>query len=407
MSLFHAETLRVVAELAGITALLAALFWALRRLHIAFDAWLSQAAERHAAEWSGQAMRTTGIVPLLRRAAFLALALVAAMLAYFWVAFVLRRFPATRPWGEWLREWLLAHLTTGAIAVASALPGLVAVLLIAAAARWATRGIRVLFDAAARSRISLPGIYPDTAAPTRRLAIALLWIAALVVAYPYMPGSGSAAFKGISVFLGVVLSFGSTGVVQHLLSGLMLTYARAVRVGDFARIGAVEGTVVQIGAVATKVRTAVGEEVTIPNGVVVAGTLVNYSSPAGGTPALVATSVTIGYDTPWREVEALLLAAASRSTGLRDSPAPVVWRVALEDFSVKYTLLVAPIDPRHRAELLDRLHAHILDAFNEHGVQIMSPHYMSDPASPKVVRPSPRAVSWHGTAADAPRPQAK
>jgi len=264
--------------------------------------------------------------------------------------------------------------------------------------------VGMLFDSVERGRLTLPGVYPDTAPPTRRLIIAGVWMSALAMAYPYVPGSGTDGVKGISVFIGVVLSFGSTGVIQHLVSGLMLTYARAAHVGDFARIGEVEGTILEIGPLATKVRTPFGEEVTIPNAVVVSQTLTNYSTGGGGSAAYLPTSVTIGYDTPWRQVEALLLAAARRTTGLRVTPPATVWRVSLDDFYVKYTLLVTPEDPCHRAQVLDRLHGHILDAFNEHGVQIMSPHYMGDPAGAKVVPPS----QWYAPpAAPQPAPAAK
>jgi small-conductance mechanosensitive channel len=269
--------------------------------------------------------------------------------------------------------------------VIDAVPGLFTVGLIFVAGWGASKGIGLWFDAVARGRVSMPGVYPDTAVPMRRLAVALLWLAAMAMAYPYIPGSGSAGFKGISLFVGVIISFGSAGVVQHLMSGLMLTFARAVHVGDFARIGDAEGTILQVGALATKLRTPLGEEVTIPNAVVVSQTMTNYSTGGGTAAAMLPTSVTIGYDTPWRQVEALLLTAARSTPGVRAAPPPVVWRAALEDYYVKYTLLVAAEDPCQRVEVLDRLHARILDAFNEQGVQIMSPHYTGDPSSPKVV----------------------
>jgi small-conductance mechanosensitive channel len=191
------------------------------------------------------------------------------------------------------------------------------------------------------------------------------------------------------VFVGVIVSLGSTGVVQHLMAGLTLTFARAVRVGEFARLGDVEGTILQIGAVATKVRTPFGEEITIPNAIVMSQTTTNYSRGSGAAASLT-TSVTIGYDTPWRQVEALLLKAALCTPGLRRTPPPIVWRVSLDDYYVKYTLLAIPEDPCRRPEVLDGLHTRILDAFNEQGVQIMSPHYMGDPAAPKIVPPSDR-----------------
>jgi small-conductance mechanosensitive channel len=180
----------------------------------------------------------------------------------------------------------LTQLSALGATLVDAAPGLFAVALIIVVARWASKAVGLLFDSVERGRLTLPGVYPDTAPPTRRLIIAGVWMSALAMAYPYVPGSDTDGVKGISVFIGVVLSFGSTGVIQHLLSGLMLTYARAAHVGDFARIGEVEGTILEIGPLATKVRTPFGEEVTIPNAVVVSQTLTNYSTAAADRPRI-------------------------------------------------------------------------------------------------------------------------
>jgi small-conductance mechanosensitive channel len=377
-----------IAQAIGITVVWWGALWLLRRLN-RVGAWaLDRAADRQMGRlWAGQVMRVTHLPRILHGAASLLLAASALVVTYLWFAFVLRRFPYTRPLGESLRALLFTQVKVLGGTLVDALPGLFTVLLIIVIARWAAKALTLLFNAVEQGRASLPGVYPDTAVPTRRLITALLWLSALAMAYPYIPGSESSGVKGISVFVGLIVSLGSTGVVQHLMAGLTLTFARAVRVGEFARIGDVEGTILQIGALATKVRTAYGEEITIPNSVVMSVTTTNYSRGAEGA-ARLTTSVTIGYDTPWRQVEALLLAAAVQTPGVRRTPAPLVRRVSLEDYYVKYTLLVAPEDPCHRADVLDRLHARILDEFNEHGVQIMSPHYIADPDRPKVIPPS-------------------
>jgi len=387
-----------------ITVVLAGLLWLLRRLDRAVARRFATLTERRlAGKSTGVVLVASQLVDIGYRVVRLLLAATALALVYLWLANILRRFPYTRPWGESLRTLLLTQLSAFGSTMVAAAPRLFAVVLIIVAARWASKAVALVFDSIERGRLTLPGVYPDTAPPTRRLIVAGVWMSALAMAYPYVPGSDTDGVKGISVFIGVVLSFGSTGVIQHLLSGLMLTYARAAHVGDFARIGEVEGTILQIGPLATKLRTAFGEEVTIPNAVVVSQTLTNYST-SGESAAYLPTSVTIGYDTPWRQVEALLLAAAHRTTGLRSTPPARVWRVSLDDYYVKYTLLVTPEDPCHRADLLDRLHGHILDAFNEHGVQIMSPHYMGDPAGAKVVPPS----QWYAPpAAPVPAPVSK
>jgi small-conductance mechanosensitive channel len=189
----------------------------------------------------------------------------------------------------------------------------------------------------------------------------------------------------VSVFLGLMVTLGSSGLVNHIMSGFMITYSRAVRVGDFVRIGDVEGTVMHLGVLSTKVRSLWSEEVTIPNAVVVSQTMTDYSRAGDAEGVYTPTSVTIGYDAPWRQVHALLLQAAERTPGLRAVPRPLVLQASLEDFYVKYTLLVCLEQQQARLLTLDALHANIQDLFNEHGVQIMSPNYVLDPASPKVV----------------------
>jgi len=253
-------------------------------------------------------------------------------------------------------------------------------------ARLFNRLIAAYFNAVEAGRIEPPPwMHPETAQPTRRLVTVGVWLFAIVVAYPYLPGAETEAFKGVSVFVGLMFTLGSAGIVQHVMSGFMITYSRAIRVGDFVRLGDVEGTVTHIGILSTKVRTPRREEITIPNAVVTSNIAIDYSRFAQTDGVMTSTSVTIGYDTPWRQVEALLLAAAERTPGLRHDPKPIVIQAALEDFYVKYVLLVSLEQQDRKALVLHQLHANIQDQFNEHGVQIMSPNYEADPASPKVV----------------------
>jgi small-conductance mechanosensitive channel len=302
------------------------------------------------------------------------------------VGFVLRRFPYTRLWGESMREFVLAIAKNLALGAANAVPGLLTVLIIVVIARFVVRLVGLWFSAIESGRLAPRWIYPETAQPTRRLATALVWVFAIVVAYPYLPGSQTDAFKGVSVFLGLMVTFGSSGLVNQIMSGFMITYSRALRAGDFVRVGDVEGTVTQIGVLSTKLKTLKHEEVTIPNAVVVAQTATDYSRTGDIEGVLTPTSVTIGYDTPWRQVHSLLLLAAERTAGLRQAPAPVVLQAGLEDFYVKYTLLFSLERQQSRPSVMDALHANIQDLFNEYGVQIMSPNYVMDPTSAKVVQ---------------------
>ena len=331
--------------------------------------------------------------------------------AYWWLTFSLRRFPYTRFWGESLRGFLLGHLSLVGTAILGALPSLFTVLIIVLLTRFVERIVHLFFQALEDRRITVPWIYPETAQSTRKLITVGLWLFAVAIAYPYLPGSESDAFKGVSVFVGLMVSLGATGLVNQVMSGFTLTYSRALRLGDFVEVGDVAGTVTQMGTLSTKIRTPRNEDVTIPNAVIVGQTITNYSRRSETEGVFVPTDITIGYDVAWRQVEALLLLAAARTPGVRREPKPVVMQAALEDACVKYTLLFCLEDPTHRPATLAAVHANILDAFNEYEVQITSPRYEADPSTPKVVprdrwyaapaRPDGQSVSLPETASGA------
>jgi small-conductance mechanosensitive channel len=382
--------LRASAMALGATLLAAVLLWYLARLYRAVRVKILSDAERRLERWaSGHVVlvRASHVPEVLMYALTAVFVAGAIFVGYSWLTFVLRRFPYTRPWGESLRSFLVDRASSLAVQFVSALPDLFTVLVLLLLVRFAVRLVQTVFQAVEDGRIAIPYVYPETAAPTRRLVTALLCLFGIVVAYPYLPGSDSDAFKGVSVFVGLVLSLGSSGIVNQMMSGLTLTYSRALRTGDFVGIGDVEGTVTQVGALSTKVKTPRGEEVTIPNAVVISQVTTNYSRFAATEGVYVPTTVTIGYDTPWRQVHALLLMAAGRTPGVRAQPQPVVRQSALRDFYVEYTLLICLEQPHMRPPVLDALHANIQDAFNEYGVQIMSPNYEADPGERKIVRP--------------------
>jgi small-conductance mechanosensitive channel len=374
----------------GASVLYAAALWVLVRLDRRVAARVSNAAERqlkkHAA---GHAILGVADAPaFVRRAFTLGGVLLGLVFTYIWLSAMLRQFPYTRPWGESLRTGLFSVVASASSGIVGQLPNLFTVLVIVVITRFFARLTTLLFNAVEQGRVVLPWIYPETAQPTRRIVVLLLWLFALIISYKYLPGSNTEAFKGVSVFVGLIVSLGSTGLMNQAMSGLMVTYSRALRVGDFVNVADVEGTVVQLGALSTKIRTNRNEEVTIPNAIVVSNATTNYSRLAASDGVFVPTSVTIGYDTPWRQVHALLLLAAERTPGVRPEPKPKVLQTALRDFYVEYRLLVCLDQPHQRYRILDALHANIQDAFNEYGVQIMSPNYEADPSGPKVVPPS-------------------
>lgn len=308
-----------------------------------------------------------------------------------WVTFVLHQFAWTRPWGERSTAWLLEVLRQFAGSIASAVPGLVVAALIFVIARMVSQANAAFLRRVESGDIALAWLDRDTAAPTRRLSSFVIWLFALAMAYPYLPGANTEAFKALSVMAGLMLSLGASSVVGQALSGLSLMYSRSLRVGEYVKIGDTEGTVTSLGMFTTKVHTGMGEEVSLPNSVTFSQPIRNFSRLVEDGQFMLQTGVTIGYSTPWRQVHAMLLEAAERTPGVAAEPRPYVVQTALSDFYVKYRLCAQSNKnaPRRRAEALNQLHANILDVFNENGVQIMSPHYRSDPPEPQVVPQGP------------------
>ena len=213
----------------------------------------------------------------------------------------------------------------------------------------------------------------------------------MVVAYPYIPGSESQAFKGVSLFLGVIFSLGSSSVISNVIAGYTMTYRRAFRLGDRIAVGEVTGFVTETSVLVTRLRSLKNEEVVLPNSEILGKAVVNYSALARSQGLIVHTTVGIGYETPWRQVEAMLCLAAERTSGLERDPPPFVLQKSLGDFCVVYEINAFTRDAAGLAGLYTVLHRNILDVFNEYGVQIMTPAYEGDPEVPKVV---PRE-QWH------------
>ena len=361
----------------------AGVLWLGRRLRERAKRWI-QRTEAAASQGSVRHLLTgVRIVGdwLLRILVAIALFLVAEE----WLRFVLGQFGFTRPWADAMTGWMLDLLRGWGHSIAGALPGLFAATLIFLLARLLTHTVSLTFRGVAEGRFQLFGIDQVLAEPTRKLVNVIIWLFALAMAYPYLPGSDTDAFKGLSVLVGLMISLGASGIVGQAAGGFTILYSRTMSVGDYVRSGEVEGVVLQIGLFTTRLRTIAGVEVSIPNNVVLSGQLHNFSRHPDGPGMWMETGVTIGYDTPWRQVHRLLLAAASRTPGVAREPAPFVLQAALSDFYVDYRLRVRVDDPLRRFAVLSELHAQIQDAFNAAGVQIMSPNYEADPDRPKLV----------------------
>ncbi|WP_142474362.1 mechanosensitive ion channel family protein [Klebsiella pneumoniae] len=328
------------------------------------------------------------------------LVILLGMLAcYLWLSWAFSLFPWTRVWSESLGDWSLGVIRDLSLSIVASLPGLMIVVLIFLLTWLIIRLVKVVLDQVAAGRIQVPGIHPETVSATRRLISVVIWLFALSAAYPFLPGANSLAFKGISVFFGLMLTLGSTGVMTHAMSGLVLIYSRALRKGDWIRLADNEGQVSEIGVLATKILTRENYIVTVPNAVVVSGKIINLSAESADGGVNLTTSVTIGYDTPWRQVQALLELAARRTPGIDQQIAPVVRKLGLLDWYTSYELQVRLLPTTKLPDGRNALHSSIIDVFNEFGVQIMSPNFVMQPKAAVVVPQE----AWYAAPAVAPQ----
>jgi len=378
------------------TAVMLVLLWGIRRATAYVLGRLQQRVLSASADtrlrWAAQGWL------LVKRVAQLVLVGLWVSVAYLWFTYVLANFPLTEPFAERLSGLLveiLVDIGEGAIA---SLPGLITVAIILFLTKAANDVAGNIFDSVALGRSLIPGVHKDTAHATGRLVGVFVWGIGIAIAYPYLPVADSDSFKGLSVMFGFMLTLGSAGVVTQMMSGLVLIYSRALKVGDFVSIGDVMGVVKETGALSTKIVNMRNEEVTIPNAIVVGSPIKNYTGASGEQGALVSTTVTIGYDTPWRQVHAMLINAAEATPGLRAQPRPFVMQKGLQDYYVEYELYAYLDRPLERIQILSNLHSRIQDQFNTYGVQIMSPHFVMQPRNNVVVNKD----DWFAAPAEPP-----
>lgn len=323
-------------------------------------------------------MVITTLIKVTRLAAFL-------FFFYVYVHSSLSFLPWTREFADQIFGYIAGPLKTAGLAVLREFPDVVIIIVIIVVTRYALKIVHQLFDQIGTGTIEIKDFYPDWADPTYKICRLLILVSAAVMAYPYIPGSSSLAFKGISVFLGALISIGSSSAVANVIAGYTLIYRRVFRIGDRVKIGDFVGDVVEMRLQVVHLKTVKNEEIVVPSSMIVSSPVVNYSFLAKERGLILHTTVTIGYDTPWRQVEALLLIAAEKTTGLLRQPPPFILQTSLDDFYVSYELNAYTDRPDIMAEIYAELHRNIQDIFNEYDVQIMSPSYRADPAEPKVV----------------------
>ena len=307
------------------------------------------------------------------------------IIVFIYVQYVLGLYPWTRFVSISLIDFFISPVSAVGTALLNFIPNLAFLIVIFFVAKYILKLVKIFFDGIGKGIITISGFDTDWALPTFKIVRVLLIAFTVIVAYPYIPGSDSDAFKGVSLFIGILFSLGSTSIVGNLIAGYSMTYRRTFKVGDLVKIDDHLGQVMESKLFATRLRTPKNEEVIVPNSIVLNTHVINYSTLARSRGLILHTTVGIGYETPWRQVEGMLELAAERTEGILKDPPPFVLQKQLGDFAVNYELNVYCNDPINIMKHYTALHQNVLDVFNENNVQIMTPAYEGDPPEPKVV----------------------
>lgn len=284
-------------------------------------------------------------------------------------------FPWTKDFADLLFGFILNPVKSIAVSLWNYLPNLITIIVIVIVFRYVLRGLRFLKLEVEKGELSLPGFYPEWANPTYQLIRVLVYAFMIIVIFPYLPGSESPIFRGVSVFLGFLFTFGSAGSLSNIMSGLILTYMRLFKKGDRIKIGDVVGDVIEKSLLVTRVRTIKNEIISIPNSTIMNSHTINYSSEASEKGLIIHTTITIGYDVPWRDMHQALIDAAVKTELILDNPKPFVLQTSLDDFYVSYQINGYVRESNKQAVIYSNLHQNIQDICNERRIEILSPHY--------------------------------
>ena len=298
-----------------------------------------------------------------------------AVLLYITLPIIFSIFPFSRDWADALFHLIWSPFKGVLIAIWEYLPNLFSILVIYFVMKYVIRFVRYIFHEIEAEKLKLSGFHADWAMPTYSILKFLLYAFMFVLIFPYLPGSDSNIFKGVSVFIGVLFSLGSSSAIANMVAGLVITYMRPFKIGDRIKIGDVTGDVVEKTLLVTRIRTIKNEVITIPNSSVLNGNTTNYSSEAIEKGLIIHTTVTIGYDVPWKDMHQALIDAALRTNLILDEPKPFVLQTSLEDFYVSYQINAYTREAGKQALIYSNLHQNIQDVCNERGIEILSPHY--------------------------------
>lgn len=311
-----------------------------------------------------------------------------AFLIYIALPIVFSIFPSTKGIAGELFGYILNPLKTFGLAIINFLPNLFAITVIFFISRFFIRFLKFLMGEIENGKLVITGFYPDWAKPTFNILRIIVYAFSFIIIFPYLPGSDSPVFQGVSVFLGLLISLGSSSAIANLIAGLVITYMRPFKIGDRVKIGETSGDVLEKTMLVTRIRTIKNEDVSIPNASILSGSTINYSSSSKNLGLILNSTVTIGYDVPWRDVHNILITAAKKTEFVAENPEPFVLQTSLDDFYVSYQVNAYTEFASISAKIYSNLHANIQDGFNEAGIEILSPHYRAGrDGSPMVIPP--------------------
>jgi small-conductance mechanosensitive channel len=284
-------------------------------------------------------------------------------------------FPATRGIATVLFGYILTPFSSILNGIVDFIPNLIKIIVIVLVFRYIIKGIRAIAEEIQKGRLTFKGFYPDWAYPTFNIIRTLLYAFMFIMIWPYLPGSDSSVFQGVTVFIGIIFSLGSSSIINNVISGMVLTYMRPFNMGDRIKIGDIVGNVVEKTPLVIRIKTPKNEEVTLPNSSFMSAQTFNYSFSARKYGLILYSEVTIGYDVQWRKVHELLLEAARRTPDALEDPKPFILQTALNDFYVAYQLNIYIREADKMPRIYSDIYQNVQDVFNEAGIEIMSPHY--------------------------------
>jgi len=284
-------------------------------------------------------------------------------------------FPQTQDLALTLFNYVFDPLKMIVKSIFSYIPNLFIIVIIYFCIKYLIKGVQYIANEIENGKLKITGFYSDWAQPTFNIIRFMLYVFMIAMIYPYLPGSDSGVFQGISVFVGLIVSLGSSSAIANVIAGLVITYMRPFRIGDRIKLNDTEGNVIEKTPFVTRIRTPKNEVVTIPNSFIMSSHTTNYSSSAEQYGLIIHSKVTFGYEVPREQVNELLISAARATPRVLPDPKPFVLEIELHDYYAVYQINAYIKEADKLAQIYSDLHRSIHDKANEEGLELMSPHY--------------------------------